>query len=68
MEKSFEEWEEMVEEFLNETCESLKIGILEYPAGTTLREIDPIAFNEIVFEYVDNENGKITEDEERNEE
>ena len=57
MEKSYEEWEEIVEEMLNETCEPLKIGILEYLAGTTLKEIDPIAFREIVLEYMDNNEG-----------
>ena len=55
MEKSYEEWEEIVEEMLNETCEPLKIGILEYPAGSVLKEIDPIAFREIVSDYMDNE-------------
>ena len=55
MEKSYEEWEEIVEEMLNETCEPLKIGILEYLAGSVLKEIDPIAFREIVSDYMDNE-------------
>ena len=57
MEKSFEEWEEMVEEMLNDDYEPFKIGNLEYPAGTTLKEIDPIAFREIVLEYMDNNEG-----------
>ena len=52
---TYEEWENLVEEDLNELYEPLKIGSLEYSAGTTLREIDPIAFNEIVAEYIDNE-------------
>lgn len=57
MEKSFEEWEEIVEEMLNDEYEPFKIGNLEYLAGTTLKEIDPIAFREIVLEYMDNNEG-----------
>ena len=51
--KTYEEWENEVESDLNDNCESLKIGSLEYLAGSTLREIDPIAFREIVFEYME---------------
>ena len=65
--KTYEEWEEIVEEMLNETCGPLKIGILEYPAGTTLKEIDPIAFREIVLEYMDNEEEEEEEEGEENE-
>ena len=58
MKKSCEEWENEAEEMLNETYESLKIGSLEYPAGSVLREIDPVAFREIVLEYMEeNDNG-----------
>ena len=53
MEKSYEEWENLVENELNDSCEPLKIGSLEYLAGSTLREIDPIAFREIVLEYME---------------
>ena len=53
--KTYEEWENLVEEDLNELYEPLKIGSLEYSAGTTLKEIDSIAFREIVLEYMDNE-------------
>ena len=56
--KTYEEWENLVENEINDNYESLKIGNLEYPAGTTLREIDPIAFNEAVSEYIDSENGE----------
>ena len=58
MKKTYKEWENETEKYLNEVYSPLKIGILEYPAGTTLRKIDPIAFNEIVAEYIDNENGE----------
>ena len=44
MKKTYKEWENLVEEDLNELYEPLKIGNLEYLAGTTLKEIDPIAF------------------------
>ena len=57
MEKSYEVWENLVENELNDNCESLKIGSLEYLAGSTLREIDPVAFREIVLEYMDNNEG-----------
>ena len=58
MKKSYEEWENLVENELNDNCESLKIGSLEYPAGSVLREIDPVAFREIVLEYMEeNDNG-----------
>ena len=58
MKKSCEEWENEAEEMLNETCEPFKIGSLEYPAGSVLREIDPVAFREIVLEYMEeNDNG-----------
>lgn len=53
MEKSYEEWENETEEYLNEIYSPLKIGILEYPSGSVLREIDPIAFRKIVFEYME---------------
>ena len=62
MKKTYEEWENETEEYLNEIYSPLKIGILEYPSGSVLKEIDPIAFREIVLEYVDNEeknDGKI---------
>ena len=55
--KTYEEWENEVESDLNDNCESLKIGSLEYLAGSTLREIDPVAFREIVLEYMDNNEG-----------
>ena len=55
MKKTYEEWENETEEYLNEIYSPLKIGILEYPAGTTLKEIDPIAFRQIVLDYMDNE-------------
>ena len=63
--KTYEEWENFVEEDLNELYEPLKIGNLEYPAGTTLKEIDPIAFREIVLGYMDSEE---EEEEEKGEE
>ena len=36
--------EELYEELLNETCEKVKIGNLEYEAGYVLKNIDPVAF------------------------
>ena len=36
--------EEQFEELLSETCETLKIGTLEYDPGYVLRNIDPVAF------------------------
>ncbi len=36
--------EEQFEELLSETCETVKIGSLEYDPGYVLRNIDPIAF------------------------
>ena len=41
-------------EELNETCMPFKVGNLCYPAGETLREVDPTAFKEIVAEITDN--------------
>ncbi len=41
------EWEisdEEYEELIDEISEPVKIGSLEYSAGHTLREVDPIAF------------------------
>ncbi|MHC4071038.1 MAG: hypothetical protein ACYTGS_03230 [Planctomycetota bacterium] len=36
--------EEQFEEQLSETCETVKIGTLEYDPGYVLRNIDPVAF------------------------
>ncbi|MFC1634552.1 hypothetical protein ACFL5Z_06880 [Planctomycetota bacterium] len=36
--------EEQFEELLNETCEMVKIGTLEYDPGYVLRNIDPVSF------------------------
>ena len=36
--------EEEFEELLSETCETVKIGSLEYDPGYVLRNIDPVAF------------------------
>ncbi|TKJ33536.1 MAG: hypothetical protein CEE38_20475 [Planctomycetes bacterium B3_Pla] len=36
--------EEQFEELLSETCETVKIGSLEYDPGYALRNIDPVAF------------------------
>ena len=38
------EAEEQFEELLSETCETVKIGSLEYDPGYVLRNIDPVAF------------------------
>ena len=62
--KTYEEWENEVESDLNDNCESLKIGSLEYPAGSVLREIDPIAFRQIVLDFMDQEEEDEEEDEE----
>ena len=63
MKKTYEEWENLVEEDLNELYEPLKIGILEYSAGTTLKEIDPIAFRQIVLDFMDQEEEEEEEEE-----
>ena len=36
--------EELYEDLLNETCDVVRIGSLEYSPGTVLKEMDPIAF------------------------
>jgi hypothetical protein len=36
--------EQELEELLNETCEMVKIGTLEYDPGYVLKNIDPVAF------------------------
>ena len=36
--------EEQFEELLSETCDTVKIGSLEYDPGYVLRNIDPVAF------------------------
>ena len=36
--------EEQFEELLNETCETIRIGSLEYEPGYVLRNIDPVSF------------------------
>ena len=56
--KTYEEWENEVESDLNDNCESLKIGNLEYLAGSVLREIDPIAFRQIVLDFMDERGGE----------
>ena len=50
--KTYEEWENLVENEINDTYESLKIGSLEYLAGSVLRELDPIAFRQIVLDFI----------------
>ena len=47
--------EEEFEELLNETCETLKIGTLEYEPGYVLRNIDPVAFRCGVSDYLADE-------------
>lgn len=61
--KTYEEWENETEEMINDTCEPLKIGILEYPAGSVLKEIDPIAFTQIVLDFMDQEEEEEEEEE-----
>ena len=53
--------EDEYEEFLNEVYGTVKIGSLEYPSGTVLKQLDEIAFNCGLSDYNDN---KITEIEE----
>ena len=65
--KTYEEWENEVDSDLNDNCESLKIGSLEYSAGSVLREIDPIAFREIVLDFMDSEEEEEEEEGEENE-
>ena len=47
---TWEELKDIYEGQLNEGYDSLKIGGLAYEAGTTLKKIDPIAFNCFVNE------------------
>ena len=61
--KTYEEWENLVENEINDNYESLKIGNLEYLAGSVLREIDPIAFREIVLDFMDQEEEEEEEEE-----
>ena len=61
--KTYEEWENLVENELNNNYESFKIGGLEYLAGSVLREIDPIAFREIVLDFMDQEEEEEEEEE-----
>ena len=60
MGKSYEEeeWENLVENELNNNYESFKIGGLEYLAGSVLREIDPIAFRQIVLDFMNERGGE----------
>ena len=44
--------EEQFEELLSETCETVKIGSLEYDPGYVLRNIDPVAFRCGVFDML----------------
>ena len=53
--KTYEEWENLVENAINNNYESLKIGNLEYLAGSVLRKLDPIAFRQIVLDFMDTE-------------
>ena len=62
--KTYEEWENLVENEINDNYESLKIGNLEYLAGSVLREIDPIAFRQIVLDFMDQEEEEEEEEEE----
>lgn len=47
-------WEMMdrTEELIDETYPMFEVGALSYEAGRVLREIDPIAFNEVVWETI----------------
>ena len=66
--KTYEEWENLVENEINDNYESLKIGNLEYLAGSVLREIDPIAFRQIVLDFMDQEEEEEEEEEGEGEE
>ena len=52
---TYEQVEDYVEESLNENVEPLKVGYLEVPAGKAVRAADPIAFSEIVRDFIDSE-------------
>ena len=56
--KTYEEWENLVENELNNNYESFKIGNLEYLAGSVLREIDPIVFRQLVLDFMDERGGE----------
>lgn len=49
----FSEMEDRTEELLNEVHDTVSICGYEYDAGRTLRQLDPIAFNEEVSSYAD---------------
>lgn len=55
--------DELFEELLNDTNDTLKIGNLEYPAGYALKKLDPIAFRCGVNDYIDSllTDGELTE-------
>lgn len=44
---------EMTEEMINDTSEEFKVGSLTYEPGRVLKEIDPVAFYQVMTEYLD---------------
>ena len=49
---TYEEMEDIVEEMLNDGQEPLNVGPVTFYAGTVLRELDPLAFEQEVADYV----------------
>jgi hypothetical protein len=47
--------EKKYEELISETCETIKIGTLEYDPGHVLRNIDPVAFHCGVSDMLSND-------------
>jgi len=47
---------EYVDEIINETNETIKIGNLTYLPSQVLKNTDPIAYRQIVLDIADNEN------------
>ena len=48
------EYEEEYDEFLNEVHEEVKIGCCTFDPARVLKELDPIAYNEGLKDYVNN--------------
>ena len=45
--------EDLCEDQIDECCEVVSIGTFKYNPGRVLREVDPIAFNEEVNNFID---------------
>lgn len=48
----FHQAEDYVEEFLNDAYADVEIAGMVYLAGDILRKVDPVAFNEILWDLI----------------